>query len=169
MNRQQAKKLLPIIQAFAEGKTIQYRHGDVDWVDVAPYGTLSFSDDISKYRIKSKQKYRPFKDAEECWNEMLKHQPFGWLKDDVIQLYNIINITTSDKDDVEHLKESNKFKYELIQHQQKLIKYQDVMISSLGDVLCNEYGYDLPQFDGEEQDNIDIEKEIIDSLYKSQQ
>lgn len=43
------------------------------------------------------------------------------------------------------------------------------MISSLGDVLWNEYGYDLPQFDGEEQDNIDIEKEIIDSLYKSQQ
>lgn len=24
--------------------------------------------------------YRPFKDAEECWAEMLKHQPFGWLK-----------------------------------------------------------------------------------------
>lgn len=81
----------------------------------------------------------------------------------------LMSFTTSDKDDVEHLKESNKFKYELIQHQQKLIKYQDVMISSLGDVLWNEYGYDLPQFDGEEQDNIDIEKEIIDSLYKSQQ
>lgn len=24
--------------------------------------------------------YRPFKDKEECWNEMLKHQPFGWTK-----------------------------------------------------------------------------------------
>ena len=24
--------------------------------------------------------YRPFKDAEECWQEMLKHQPFGWVK-----------------------------------------------------------------------------------------
>ena len=24
--------------------------------------------------------YRPFKDIEECWNEMLKHQPFGWIK-----------------------------------------------------------------------------------------
>lgn len=23
--------------------------------------------------------YRPFKDAEECWQEMLKHQPFGWV------------------------------------------------------------------------------------------
>lgn len=81
----------------------------------------------------------------------------------------LVSFTTSNKDCVEHLKESNKFKYELIQHQQKLIKYQDIMISSLGDVLWNEYGYDLPQFDGEEQDNIDIEKQIIDSLYKSQQ
>lgn len=27
-----------------------------------------------------KPKYRPFKDAEECWQEMLKHQPFGWVK-----------------------------------------------------------------------------------------
>ena len=24
--------------------------------------------------------YRPFKAKEECWNEMQKHQPFGWLK-----------------------------------------------------------------------------------------
>ena len=24
--------------------------------------------------------YRPFKDIEECWNEMLIHQPFGWIK-----------------------------------------------------------------------------------------
>ena len=81
----------------------------------------------------------------------------------------LVSFTTSDKDNLEHLKESNKFKRELIQHQQKLIKYQDIMISSLGDVLWNEYNYDLPQFDGQEQDNIDIEKEIIDSLYKSQQ
>ena len=24
-------------------------------------------------------KYRPFKNAEECWQEMQKHQPFGWI------------------------------------------------------------------------------------------
>ncbi len=30
--------------------------------------------------IKPEPKYRPFKDAEECWEEMLKHQPFGWIK-----------------------------------------------------------------------------------------
>lgn len=35
----------------------------------------------TEYRIKSEPKYRPFKDAEECWQEMQKHQPFGWVKD----------------------------------------------------------------------------------------
>lgn len=81
----------------------------------------------------------------------------------------LVSFTTSNKNGVEHLKESNKFKYELIQHQQKLIEYQDVMINELADVLWNNYNYDCPQFDGEEQDNINNEKEIIDSLYKSQQ
>ena len=27
-----------------------------------------------------KPTYRPFKTQEECWNEMFKHQPFGWVK-----------------------------------------------------------------------------------------
>ena len=30
--------------------------------------------------IKLEPKYRPFKSVEECWKEMQKHQPFGWLK-----------------------------------------------------------------------------------------
>lgn len=30
----------------------------------------------------AKPTYRPFKNQEECWNEMLKHKPFGWLKRD---------------------------------------------------------------------------------------
>ena len=29
---------------------------------------------------KIEPKYRPFVDKEECWQEMLKHQPFGWIK-----------------------------------------------------------------------------------------
>lgn len=31
-------------------------------------------------RIKTEPKYRPFENKEECWQEMLKHQPFGWTK-----------------------------------------------------------------------------------------
>lgn len=32
------------------------------------------------YRTKPLPKYRIFKDADECWDEMLKHQPLGWVK-----------------------------------------------------------------------------------------
>ena len=80
MNRNQAKELLPIIKAFSEGKVIESRciKGDKSlWYDDED---PSFDDDF-EYRIKPEPKYRPFKDAEECWAEMLKHHPFGWVKD----------------------------------------------------------------------------------------
>lgn len=35
-------------------------------------------DDILNIVI-DEPKYRPFKNAEECWQEMQKHQPFGWI------------------------------------------------------------------------------------------
>lgn len=76
MNRQQAKDFLPIIQAFAEGKTIEY-HSNDNWVEQENFG---FMDNVRNYRIKPEPKYRPFKDIEECWQEMLKHKPFGWVK-----------------------------------------------------------------------------------------
>lgn len=34
------------------------------------------------YRIKREPKYRPFANVEECWQEMKKHEPFGWVKID---------------------------------------------------------------------------------------
>lgn len=79
MDRNQAKKLLPIIQAHAEGKTIQSRYikGDKSlWYDDED---PSFDDDF-EYRIKPEPEYRPFANAEECWQEMGRHQPFGWAK-----------------------------------------------------------------------------------------
>lgn len=76
MTREEAKKLLPIIQAFAEGKTIQYEASD-GWIDLD--ALYPHSDILSKYRIKPEIKYRPFKNQEECWNEMRKHPDFGWL------------------------------------------------------------------------------------------
>ena len=76
MNRDRAKELLPIIQAFAEGKEIEYSMKGINsWIFTSnPTWT-----DERDYRIKSEPKYRPFKDAEECWEEMQKHHPFGWL------------------------------------------------------------------------------------------
>ena len=76
MTREEAKELLPIIKAFTAGKTIEYREYDGEW-KVAHTPTWSSR---LFYRIKPESKYRPFKDMEECWQEMLKHQPFGWLK-----------------------------------------------------------------------------------------
>lgn len=78
MTREQAKRLLPIIQAFAEGKTIQQTDG-YDWYDL---DDPDFMANSISYRIKPEPKYRPFKNVEDCWQEMLKHQPFGWVKID---------------------------------------------------------------------------------------
>lgn len=79
MNRKEAAELLPIIKAFCEGKQIQFLFDE--WKDVDEIGIREFLENPELYRIKPETKYRPFKDAEECWAEMQKHQPFGWVKD----------------------------------------------------------------------------------------
>lgn len=78
MTREQAKELLPIIQAYAEGKTIQFLIMNNIWED---RDNLRFLREPCRYRIKPKPKYRPFKSKEECWNEMHKHPDFGWVTD----------------------------------------------------------------------------------------
>ena len=78
MNRKEAAELLPIIKAFCEGKQIQFLFDE--WKDVDEIGIREFLENPELYRIKPETKYRPFKDAEECWAEMQKHQPFGWVK-----------------------------------------------------------------------------------------
>ena len=77
MTREEAKELLPIIRAFADGKTIEIYDGE--W-NTIPFKNPHFDCVPSRYRIKPEPKYRPFKTQEDCWNEMMKHQPFGWLK-----------------------------------------------------------------------------------------
>ena len=80
MNRKEAAELLPIIQAFAEGRDIEYRNKgfNENWKKVTQIPELSFKS--FEYRIKPESKYRPFANTEECWKEMQKHQPFGWVK-----------------------------------------------------------------------------------------
>ena len=78
MNRKEAKELIPIIQAFAEGKTIQYYDSLMDIADWEDCENPDFENLTYQFRIKPE--YRPFKNQEECWQEMMKHQPFGWLK-----------------------------------------------------------------------------------------
>ena len=91
MTREEVKEMLSILQAFAEGKVIECRTKpsalSKSWQDMNDWTEMK---DITywsniEYRIKpdskAEAKYRPFKDAEECWAEMKKHQPFGWVKD----------------------------------------------------------------------------------------
>lgn len=90
MTREEVKKMLPILQAYAEGKVIECRTKpsalSKSWQDMNEWTEM---EDITywrniEYRIKpdskAKAKYRPFANAEECWQEMQKHQPFGWVK-----------------------------------------------------------------------------------------
>ena len=90
MDRNQAKELLPVIKAFSEGKDIETKTGS-GWISIE---NMSFEGNPDSYRIKLEPKFRPFKGAEECWNEMQKHQPFGWIKpkdDDVVNKFMLID------------------------------------------------------------------------------
>lgn len=75
MTREEIKEMLPVLQAFAEGKTIESRciKGDKSlWYDDED---PIFDNDL-EYRIKPEQKFRPFNTEEECWQEIRKHEPF---------------------------------------------------------------------------------------------
>lgn len=74
MTREATKNLIVVMQAYVDGKQIQYTDGESEyWIDVeSPEWDPNYD-----YRIKPEPKYRPFAHADECWREMQKHQPFG--------------------------------------------------------------------------------------------
>ena len=84
MTREEAKEFLPMIQAFAEGKTIEVLNSKEEWIE---YDNPYFDLPCNRYRIKKEPKYRPFKSQEECWQEMHQHPDFGWIKGNVTGEY----------------------------------------------------------------------------------
>ena len=79
MTREEAKRRAELYSALADGKAIQVQNpvtSKWEYLDINKIG--EFMEELN-YRIKPEPKYRPFKTQEECWNEMLKHQPFGWI------------------------------------------------------------------------------------------
>ena len=62
MTREPAKKWLPEITAFAEGKTIQLREGTNNWDDLT-YEYVKF--DGAEYRVKPEPKLRAWKDSDD--------------------------------------------------------------------------------------------------------
>ena len=93
MNRKEAKELMPIIQAFAEGKTIQYYDSLMDIADWEDCANPDFENLTYQFRIKPE--YRPFKAQEECWQEMLKHKPFGWVKSTLFKDFDLVQRVTT--------------------------------------------------------------------------
>ncbi len=94
MNRDEARKAAEVMLAYADGKEVEWSPKDRDgrWIRA---NSPEFDWGSNDYRIKPQPKYRPFNSAEECWQEMQKHQPFGWLKDNVEGHY-YTNITAID-------------------------------------------------------------------------
>lgn len=93
------KRLLPIFQAMADGSIIQFAANGNDWTDIDGEEEGLFLDTLidnpQYYRIKPEPKYRPFKNAEECWQEMQKHQPFGWVKSTLFKDLALVNRVTT--------------------------------------------------------------------------
>lgn len=89
MTKEKAKHLAEVLNAYAEGKTIEVFR---DWIwEEVPSNGYSFDVEKESYRIKKEPTYRPFKNAEECFEEMQKHQPFGWVKNEQMK-FNIVCI-----------------------------------------------------------------------------
>jgi hypothetical protein len=75
MTIEETKERIAVMQAYVDGKQIQGMCSDGKWVDV-PEPSWSIN---GNFRVKPEPKFRPFKNADECWQEMLKHEPFGWV------------------------------------------------------------------------------------------
>ena len=84
MTIEEIRNAAKVMEAYANGKKIQFLDEYNNWIDVT---NPSFNWSIYNYRIKPKPKYRPFKSQEECWNEMHKHSNFGWIKGNVTGEY----------------------------------------------------------------------------------
>lgn len=85
-------ELSNIISAYKEGKALQFytSYGEFKDVSAEEFDIEKWYKKPKKFRIKSESKYRPFKDAKECWAEMLKHQPFGWVKSQIGEVNSLI-------------------------------------------------------------------------------
>ena len=90
LTREEAKRRAELYSALAKGKSVQVQGIDGSWVDV-DIDKLNYFIETPIFRIKPEPKYRPFKSQEECWNEMLKHQPLGWVKEISCEMLYLIN------------------------------------------------------------------------------
>ena len=91
MTREEAGRLATIAKAYADGKEIEvYDDEDKKWVSI---DEPSFDCHVDRYRIKPEPTYRPFKDADECFEEMRKHEPFSYITNFDVGYYSVVYIS----------------------------------------------------------------------------
>ena len=76
MTTEETRKAVKVMEAYANGKKIQYLNGIDGWVDTS---LPLFNWAKHFYRVKPEPKYRLFVSQEECWQEMHKHPDLGWV------------------------------------------------------------------------------------------
>ena len=86
------KKLFSFGYTWADGKN-NVKHTDKPFLFIYENNEIAFSYDMEWFvnhenreitaeqilSLELTKLYQPFKNQEECWNEMLKHKPFGWI------------------------------------------------------------------------------------------
>ena len=107
MTREEAKEFYPILQAYAEGKVIECRRKQsaMKGADTTNGWTEIKEIDFWKnteYRIKPE--YRPFKDWIECFEEMNKHEPFGWINYKVRDICSYVNAVSNTEVRISNIK-----------------------------------------------------------------
>ena len=77
MTKEETKERIKVMQAYVDGKDIEaWDKVKQTWELVIEPSWANFG----KYRIKPESSYRPFASAQECIEELKKHEPFGWVK-----------------------------------------------------------------------------------------
>lgn len=96
MSREEIKERIKVMQAYLDGKDVEfYDEKSGEW-------KLIFNPSWShhlRYRIKPEATYRPFDNAQECIEELKKHEPFGWVKDADDEVYDNILFVNDETDE----------------------------------------------------------------------
>ena len=89
MTREETRDAVKVMEAYANGKKIQYLDNNNKWIDAHNPVFDWYNCD---YRIKPEPKYRPFQTQEECWKEMHKHSDFGWGLNNIGEYVNLSRV-----------------------------------------------------------------------------
>ena len=89
---------IAIMKAYENGKTIEVkRYDETKWKSIDNIENYQFNFSKYEYRIATEPKYRPYKSAEEAFNEAKKHG--FWIRNkDEWELFFICYIYTKDGD-----------------------------------------------------------------------